>query len=85
MKHAGTDAIAQLEPLLDQIRGYSELNEKRPGVFYLKSRAFLHFHEDPKGLFADVNLTDDFVRFSASTVKQQRKLIDRIGRRLLDR
>ena len=25
------------------------------GVFYRKSRAFLHFHEDPKRLFADLS------------------------------
>ena len=30
------------------------LKEKSRGVFYRKGRAFLHFHEDPKGLFADV-------------------------------
>jgi hypothetical protein len=85
MKHAGPDVIAQLEPLLVQLRDYSELNEKRPGVFYLKSRAFLHFHEDAKGLFADVKLTDDFARFPVSTEKQQRMLIDRIGRLLSKR
>ena len=28
--------------------------EKKRGVFYFKSRAFLHFHEDPKGMFADI-------------------------------
>lgn len=30
------------------------LNEKSRGCFYWKSRGFLHFHEDPKGLFADL-------------------------------
>jgi hypothetical protein len=28
--------------------------ERKRGVFYLKSKAFLHFHEDPAGLFADL-------------------------------
>lgn len=27
-------------------------------MFYLKSRAFLHFHEDAAGLFADVRAAD---------------------------
>ena len=31
------------------------LIEKKRGVFYRKSRAFLHFHEDPKGMFADLS------------------------------
>jgi len=85
MKHAGPGAIAQLEPLLVQLRGYSELKEKRPGVFYLESRAFLHFHEDAEGLFADVKLMNDFARFPVSTDKQRRTLIDRIGRLLSKR
>lgn len=54
MKHASPAALDALEPLLAQIRTLDGLKEKSRGVFYLKSRAFLHFHEDPKGLFADV-------------------------------
>ena len=30
------------------------LREKKRGSFYLKSKGYLHFHEDPKGMFADV-------------------------------
>ena len=62
MKHAGPVAIATLEPLLQQIRSLGRLVEKRPGVFYHRSRAFLHFHEDPAGLFADIRDGDDFDR-----------------------
>jgi hypothetical protein len=85
MKHAGKEAIARLEPLIAKIRSFGELRENRPGFFYLKSRAFLHFHEDPKGLFADVKLEDDFSRFPANTAKQQRALVERIGRHLAKR
>jgi len=65
MKHAGATALDQLEPLIERVRAIPALKEKSRGVFYLKSRAFLHFHEDPKGLFADVRTTDgkDFERF----------------------
>jgi hypothetical protein len=64
MRHARQDALDQLEPLLAQIRALPGLTEKARGVFYRKSRAFLHFHEDPAGLFADVRGDDDgdFVR-----------------------
>ncbi len=31
--------------------------EKKLGVFYRKSRAFLHFHEDDGALFADVRVS----------------------------
>jgi len=63
MKHAGTDALGQLEPILDQIRRLDGLKEKKPGVFYRGASAFLHFHEDPTGFFADVKTGGDFVRF----------------------
>jgi hypothetical protein len=65
MKHAGSQALDQLEPLIERIRAIPGLKEKSRGVFYLKSRAFLHFHEDPKGLFADLRTADgkDFDRF----------------------
>jgi hypothetical protein len=64
MKHAGAAALDRLAPLLGQIRALERLKERAPGVFYLKSRAFLHFHEDPAGLFADVRAADggDFDR-----------------------
>ena len=54
MRHARDAALDQLEPLLARIRAAGTLKEKKRGCFYLKSRSFLHFHEDPKGLFADI-------------------------------
>ena len=80
MKHAGREAIAQIEPLLAKIRKHEALREKRPGVFYLKSRAFLHFHEDPRGLFVDIKLADDFSRFPVNTEKQRAHLLERVAR-----
>ena len=68
MKHATQAALETLEPLLAQVRALGGLKEKSRGVFYLKSRAFLHFHEDPKGLFADVRNADgsDFDRIDVT-------------------
>jgi len=65
MKHAGAAVLDTLEPLLDRIRAVGALREKSRGIFYLKSRAFLHFHEDPKGVFVDIRAADgkDFDRF----------------------
>jgi hypothetical protein len=54
MRHARPAALDQLEPLLAALRDIPGLGEKARGVFYRKGRAFLHFHEDPAGLFADV-------------------------------
>jgi hypothetical protein len=54
VRHAGPAALDHLEDLLVAIRAAGGLTEKSRGVFYRRSRAFLHFHEDPAGLFADV-------------------------------
>jgi hypothetical protein len=64
MKHAGAATLDQLEPLLQRIRACGGLREKSRGIFYLKSRAYLHFHEDPAGIFVDIRAADgkDFDR-----------------------
>jgi len=56
VKHAGTPTLTQIEPLLARLRRIDGLVERKPGTFYLRSKAFLHFHEDPAGVFADVKL-----------------------------
>jgi hypothetical protein len=78
MKHAGQAALDRLEPFLRQLRAMEELREKSRGVFYRRGRAFLHFHEDPRGLFADVRFEDDFERLEATSVGQRAVLLRRI-------
>lgn len=58
------------------------LRETRPGIFSLKSRVFLHFHDDPCGIFAGVRLADDFVRMRVTTRPEQADLLERIDARL---
>ena len=64
MRHARPAALDELEPLLKRLRAIEGLKEKSRGVFYRGSKAFLHFHEDPAGLFADLRSIDgrDFDR-----------------------
>ena len=80
MKHAGADALDALEPLIAELRTFDGPKEKKRGVFYLKSRAFLHFHEDPAGHFCDVRLQPDadFKRFPVNTGSQQHDLLKRV-------
>lgn len=76
MRHAGQDCLDQLEPLLAQLRLLPSLTEKSRGVFYVRSRAFLHFHEDPRGIFGDVRCEDggDFDRIDV-TVESGRSML----------
>ena len=78
MKHAGPTALDRLEPLLAVLRDLPELRERSRGTFYRGSRAFLHFHEDPAGLFADVRIDAEFERVRVSTTKERERLLRRV-------
>ena len=75
MKHAGEEALASAEPLLDELRTVPGLVERKHGVYYRKSRAFLHFHEDPSGLHADVRVGEDFERMRVETEAERAALL----------
>jgi hypothetical protein len=72
VKHAGAAVLDKLEPLLDRIRARGVLREKSRGIFYLKSRAYLHFHEDPAGVFVDIRAADgkDFDRMKLDSAAE---------------
>ena len=71
MRHARADALDELDGLLSELRALPGLVEKTRGVFYRRSRAFLHFHEDPTGVHADVRLGDDFDRHRVETAAER--------------
>jgi hypothetical protein len=77
MKHAGAAALARVEELLAQLRAVDGLVERKPGIFYRRSRAFLHFHEDPTGQYAGVRLAsdEDFVRVPVNTSTERANLL----------
>jgi len=78
MKHAGPRTFALIPELLEELRARTALREKRRGIFYLKSHAFLHFHDDPEGIFADVRLANEFVRLPVTSHAEQCDLLERI-------
>lgn len=84
MKHAGAAALDALADLLAAIRARTTsiagLKETRPGVFYRKGKAWLHFHEDPAGLFADLRAGAEWVRFPVSAPAGRKQLIAAIDR-----
>ena len=72
MKHASVEALSSLEQLLTRLRALPGLVERKPGIFYVKAKAYLHFHEDPAGLFADVKFNgNEFERFPVNTRHEQ--------------
>ena len=69
--------------LLEALRGFPGLQERKPGIFYLRSAAFLHFHEDPAGVFADVKLDQiKFERLPVNTKDDQDELMRQVARTL---
>jgi hypothetical protein len=84
VKHASESTLEGLSTLLDRLRSIDGLVEKRPGVFYRRSKAFLHFHEDPSGIFVDIriNVDEPFTRLPVSTRVQQSELVSIITRAL---
>jgi len=71
MRHAGEQALGALAPLLTRVRQIPGLRERKPGTFYRRTSAFLHFHEDPAGLFGDVKVSGEFRRFPLNTRAEQ--------------
>jgi len=83
LRHATRAALDRIERLLESLRALEMLREKKRGTFYRGSSAFLHFHEDPAGIFADVKLAgSEFTRLRATTGAEQRRLLSAVRRAL---
>ena len=80
MRHVTEHGLDELERLLARLRTVEGLVEKKRGVFYRRSKAFLHFHEDPSGLHADVRLGDSFERLRVQTQKERATLLAAVRR-----
>jgi hypothetical protein len=76
MKHAGPQTLEAIEPLLEKLRTILGLVERKRGIFYRGATAFLHFHEDPAGMFADLRSGDDFERYAVNTQPEIARLLD---------
>ena len=73
MKHATDKALDKLDGLLEAARSFAELKEKKRGIFYFQSAAFLHFHEDAAGLFADLRIDNQFKRFTVNSSAERKR------------
>ena len=75
MKHATNESLKAIAPLLRSLSALEALRERSPGTYYLKSGAFLHFHEDPAGLFADVKIDGAWQRLPVNSKTEQDRLL----------
>jgi hypothetical protein len=76
MKHAGDLALDTIEPMLSELRRLEGIRERKRGVFYRRSSAFIHFHEDPAGMFADVRRGDgEWLRLPVNTSSERRRFV----------
>jgi hypothetical protein len=78
VKHVSAAGLDDLDDLLRDLRRVDGLTEKKRGVFYRGSRAFLHFHEDPTGLYCDVRIDSDFDRVRVETKTERKRLMSMV-------
>jgi hypothetical protein len=79
VKHVGANTLEALASLLRRVGEHAALTERTPGSFYRKSKAYLHFHEDPNGIYANVKLSGtEFTRVPATTSQEQERLLSLI-------
>ena len=82
MRHAGDDALRELDDVVAALRAMPQLREHRTGAFSRGGRAFSHFHEDGERLFVDVRLVGDggFERVELTTKAQRRRFLAEVRR-----
>lgn len=54
MGHTKREMLADLDEEFAAIRDLGGITEKKPGIFYLKTVPFLHFHDSDGRRWADV-------------------------------
>ncbi len=80
MRHASPASLDRLEGMLHRRRATAALTESQRGIFYSKGKAFLHFHEDPAGLFADLRAFGAWQRWPVNTAAERDRLLAAVNR-----
>ena len=78
MARAGSEALQKLLPVLRQLREIKGVREERPGIFYARREAFIHFHDEDGRLHADLKKPggSGFDRYPLDSAAEQRKLVE---------
>ena len=75
MRH---ETNATLEMQLNFLRSHEILSEVKPTNFQLNGKGFIHFHDEPDGLRADIFLSKGRLRMPANTASEQADVIGTI-------
>jgi hypothetical protein len=80
VRHADEATFEQLQDLLASLRKLPGVVERRPGAFSFRSRALLHFHDDPTGPYADLKVSPEegFRRFRVRTKADQTAFVRQV-------
>ncbi|MBC7474564.1 MAG: hypothetical protein H7263_09760 [Candidatus Sericytochromatia bacterium] len=78
MKHAQENILDKFVIKINKIRDLTDLKEKKKGIFYKKSSAFLHFHQDNNLLFVDLKIEKKLVRFKTEENREWALLLKQI-------
>jgi hypothetical protein len=78
MRHASAERLEEVRELLEKVRELGKLRERKMGVFYWNGKAFLHFHEDEAGMFADVWTGRAWKRVAVNRAGQVKLLLTEI-------
>lgn len=60
MGRCSYDLLKNIEPALVEIRKLEKVKEPKPGIFYVKSQGFLHFHSKDDKIWADIKSGADW-------------------------
>lgn len=83
MRHATAAALDRLDDLLQQVRRrHPGLKERKRGAFYRGGQGWLHFHEDPVGLFADLKVSGAWSRQPVNSAAERNALLGRLAETL---
>jgi hypothetical protein len=78
VRHATQEDLDCIEALLGELRGLSQLRERKRGYFTRGSRAFLHFHVDAGDIYVDVRLDSKFQRMKVTSRSEQADFLSRV-------
>ena len=56
MAHAASESLRGIADVLAAIRAFPDIQEKKPGIFYVRRQPFMHFHVRDDVRWADAKI-----------------------------